>query len=62
MSDKELARVRRRLAVEKRPFACVGCWLEHRCSLHGCAAMRAAADILIDGEEPEDARLGEGRY
>jgi hypothetical protein len=36
----------RRLAIEKRPFACIGCGLEHRCSLHGCAVLKRSAEIL----------------
>jgi hypothetical protein len=57
---KELARMLRRLAIEKRPFACMGCGLEHGCSSRGCAVMRRAAEILGDMEEPEDAGLGKG--
>jgi hypothetical protein len=48
---KELARMLRRLAIEKRPFACMGCGLEHGCSSRGCAVMRRAAEILGDMEE-----------
>jgi hypothetical protein len=45
---KQLAKMLRRLAIEKRPFACVGCGLEHRCSLHGCAVLLRTAEILMD--------------
>jgi hypothetical protein len=55
---EELTRMLRRLAIEKRPFACIGCGLEHRCSLHGCAVLLRTADIISDKsdkEEPENA-------
>ena len=32
----------RRLAIERRPEACMGCGLEHGCSVHGCAAINEA--------------------
>lgn len=35
-----------RLAVERRPEACFGCGLENGCTLHGCAALRKAVDLL----------------
>lgn len=35
-----------RLAIERRPEACLGCGLENGCSLHGCAAIRKAAALL----------------
>jgi hypothetical protein len=44
--SEELTRMLRRLAIEKRPFACIGCGLEHRCSLHGCAVLKRSAEIL----------------
>ncbi len=36
----------RRLQTERRPEACLGCGLEHECSLHGCAVLRKAYKIL----------------
>lgn len=39
-----------RLAVEIRPTACQGCGYEQGCSLHGCAAIRRALDLLEGGE------------
>ena len=35
-----------RLAVERRPEACLGCGFEHSCSLHGCAVIKAATEKL----------------
>jgi hypothetical protein len=34
------------LAVERRPECCLGCGFEQACSVHGCAAVRKAIDIL----------------
>jgi hypothetical protein len=51
---EELARMLRRLAIEKRPFACMGCGMEHGCSSRGCAVMRRTADILSDKSDKED--------
>lgn len=42
----ELLRQLRRVAVERRPECCLGCGFEHGCSVHGCAAVRKAIDIL----------------
>lgn len=35
-----------RLAIERRPEACLGCGLEHDCSVHGCAVIRKALQLL----------------
>ena len=35
-----------RLAIERRPEACLGCGLEHDCSVHGCAVIRKALRLL----------------
>lgn len=35
-----------RLAIERRPEACLGCGLEHDCSVHGCAVIRKAWRLL----------------
>jgi hypothetical protein len=51
---EELTRMLRRLAIEKRPFACIGCGLEHRCSLHGCAVLLRTAEILNTMTEEAD--------
>ena len=42
----ELLRQLRRVAVERRPECCLGCGFEQACSVHGCAAVRKAIDIL----------------
>lgn len=35
-----------RLAIEKRPAACLGCGYEHGCSVHGCQVIKYAATQL----------------
>lgn len=35
-----------RLVIERRPEACLGCGLEHNCSVHGCAVIRKALRLL----------------
>lgn len=35
-----------RLAIERRPEACFGCGLNHDCSVHGCAVIRKALQLL----------------
>lgn len=35
-----------RLAIERRPEACLGCGLEHNCSVHGCAVIRKVLRLL----------------
>lgn len=47
--DPALLRQLHRLAVERRPEACLGCGYEHGCSLHGCAAICRALYALEGG-------------
>lgn len=42
----DLAKQLRRLAIEHRPEACLGCCFEHGCSVHGCAVIKRAAATL----------------
>lgn len=35
-----------RLAIVYRPEACLGCGLEHICSVHGCAVIRKVLRLL----------------
>lgn len=45
MTPAELHQLRR-LQSERTPEACLGCGLEHGCSLHGCAVLRKALKVL----------------
>lgn len=35
-----------RLSIERRPEACLGCGLEHGCSVHGCTVINRAVELL----------------
>lgn len=50
MTPDELRQLRR-LAIEHRPEACLGCGLEHDCSVHGCAVIRKAWRLLGGGKD-----------
>lgn len=50
MTPEELRQLRR-LAIEHRPEACLGCGLEHDCSVHGCAVIRKALQLLGGGKD-----------
>ena len=45
MTPDELCQLHR-LAIEHRPEVCLGCGLEHDCSVHGCAVIRKALRLL----------------
>lgn len=45
MTPEELRQLHR-LAIERRPEDCLGCGLEHNCSVHGCAVIRKALRLL----------------
>lgn len=51
MNSKELVQALRRMAIETGSLVCVGCGHEHNCSIHGCAVVKAAADVLEAREE-----------
>lgn len=42
MKDKDLVNAIRRLKVETRSLACIGCGHGHNCGVSGCAIMREA--------------------
>lgn len=44
----DLVRQLRRLSIERRPEACLGCGSEHGCSVHGCAVIKQAADAIAE--------------
>ena len=45
MTPDEMCQLHR-LAIERRPEACLGCGIEHNCSVHGCAVIRKALRLL----------------
>lgn len=46
MTPNNLVSALRRLRVETGSIACLGCGQEHGCSVHGCAIIREAADLI----------------
>lgn len=58
MTTNDLLQALARLRVETGSLACLGCGHEHNCSTHGCAILRAAAD-LIERLTAENAALRE---
>ena len=46
MTTNDLLQALARLRVETGSLACLGCGREHNCSTHGCAILRAAADLI----------------
>lgn len=46
MTTNDLLEALTRLRVETGSLACLGCGREHNCSTHGCAILRAAADLI----------------
>ncbi len=50
MPPEELRQLHR-LAIERRPAACLGCGLEHNCFVYGCAVIRKALRLLGGGAD-----------
>ena len=46
MTTNDLLEALERLRVDTGSLACLGCGHEHNCSTHGCAILRAAADLI----------------
>ena len=46
MTTNGLLQALARLRVDTGSLACLGCGHEHNCSTHGCAILRAAADLI----------------
>jgi len=43
---EDVVRALRRMSVETGSLVCLGCGHEHNCSIHGCAIIRQAADLI----------------
>ena len=46
MKTDELIKALGQLKVQTGSLACLGCGHEHNCSVHGCAIIREAAELL----------------
>lgn len=50
ITQEELRQLHR-LAIERRPEACLGCGLEHDCFVYGCSVIRKALRLLGGGAD-----------
>ena len=57
MTTNDLLEALARLRVETGSLACLGCGHEHNCSTHGCAILRAAADLIERLEKERNALI-----
>ncbi len=48
---EKLVKQLRRLSIERRPEACLGCGFEHGCSVHGCAVIKKATETIAELQE-----------
>lgn len=53
MTNDEIVKWLRSKKVETGSLLCLGCGYEHNCGIHGCAAMRAAADAMTIYDEED---------
>lgn len=55
MQTGNIIKALRRMAVNTGTLNCLGCGYEHNCSVHGCRALREAADRLEQLQTENDA-------
>lgn len=56
MTNEEIVKWLRSNKVETGSLLCLGCGYQHHCLVHGCAVMRAAADVM-ENLQTENAAL-----
>ena len=49
-SNQEIAEKLRDMAVNTGTLNCLGCGFEHNCSVHGCAVLKQAAELILEGK------------
>ena len=62
--NQEIAEKLRDMAVNTGTLNCLGCGFEHNCSVHGCAVLKQAAELISQPNEPltlEQLRQMDGR-
>ena len=47
VSNQEIAEKLRDMAVNTGTLNCLGCGFEHNCSVHGCAVLKQAAELIL---------------
>ena len=52
VSNQEIAEKLRDMAVNTGTLTCLGCGFEHNCSVHGCAVLKQAAELISQPNEP----------
>ena len=50
--NQEIAEKLRDMAVNTGTLNCLGCGFEHNCSVHGCAVLKQAAELISQPNEP----------
>lgn len=45
--NQEIAKKLRDMAVNTGTLNCLGCGFEHNCSVHGCAVLKQAAELIL---------------
>ena len=50
--NQEIAKKLRDMAVNTGTLNCLGCGFEHNCSVHGCAVLKQAAELISQPNEP----------
>lgn len=48
MEHKELAEELKRMSVNTGGLMCMGCGYEHNCSIHGCAILKRAVEVITE--------------
>ena len=64
VSNQEIAEKLWDMAVNTGTLNCLGCGFEHNCSVHGCAVLKQAAELISQPNEPltlEQLRQMDGR-
>lgn len=57
MQRDELIQALHRLKAQTGSLACVYCRYEHKCSIHGCAIIRAAIEALEEKKKVQNDDL-----
>ena len=52
VSNQEIAEKLWDMAVNTGTLNCLGCGFEHNCSVHGCAVLKQAAELISQPNEP----------
>lgn len=50
--NQEIAKKLRDMAVNTGTLNCLRCGFEHNCSVHGCAVLKQAAELISQPNEP----------